>query len=94
MLIIILIKAVPLHNIGKIGIPDNILLKPGRLTPEEFEIIKTHSVIGGKIIKSLRLSNEDAYLNHCYDICRHHHERWDGQGYPGWVSRNSYSFIG
>ncbi|SCM81027.1 Response regulator receiver:Metal-dependent phosphohydrolase HD domain protein [uncultured Sporomusa sp.] len=78
----VLIKAVPLHDIGKIGIPDNILLKPGRLTPEEFAVIKTHTVIGSEIIKSLLVSGEDVYLNHCYDICRFHHERWDGNGYP------------
>lgn len=78
----IMIKAVPLHDIGKIGIPDNILLKPGRLSPEEFEVIKSHTVIGSEIIKSLLVSGEDVYLSHCYDICRSHHERWDGSGYP------------
>ena len=78
----IIIKAVPLHDIGKISIPDSILLKPGRLTPEEFEIIKTHAAIGGEIVKSM-LDNDDVqYLTYCYDICRHHHERWDGKGYP------------
>lgn len=78
----IMIKAVPLHDIGKIGIPDNILLKPGRLSPEEFAVIKSHTVIGSEIIKSLLVSGEDVYLSHCYDICRSHHERWDGSGYP------------
>ena len=76
------IKAVPLHDIGKIGIPDHILLKPGKLTPEEFTIIETHTVIGGQVIQSLIEVGEDNYLRHCYDICRHHHERWDGKGYP------------
>ncbi|MCL2817063.1 MAG: response regulator [Clostridiales bacterium] len=78
-----LVKAVPLHDIGKIGIPDNILLKPGKLTPEEFKVIETHTVIGSEVIKSLMsVSSDDDYLGHCYDICRHHHERWDGKGYP------------
>ncbi|MDR1531297.1 MAG: response regulator [Clostridiales bacterium] len=78
-----LVKAVPLHDVGKIGIPDNILLKPGKLTPDEFDVIKTHTTIGGTIIKSLMSNNEeDDYVRHCYDICRSHHERWDGSGYP------------
>jgi len=77
-----IIKAVPLHDIGKIGIPDMVLLKPGRLTPEEFEIIKTHSSIGSNIIDGLLLTDDELYLRHCRDICRHHHERWDGTGYP------------
>jgi putative two-component system response regulator len=78
-----LLKAVPIHDIGKIGVPDNILLKPGRLTPEEFEIIKTHTTIGSDIIDTLLTHDEgDEYLHHCRDICRHHHERFDGKGYP------------
>ena len=79
-----LVKAVPLHDIGKIGIPDNILLKPGKLTPEEFKIIESHTLIGGDVVASLMINNDedDNYLSHCLDICRHHHERWDGTGYP------------
>jgi putative two-component system response regulator len=78
-----IIKAVALHDIGKVGIPDNILLKPGKLTPEEFEEIKKHSVIGSNIIDSITFeSGDNMYLQHCHDICRHHHERWDGKGYP------------
>jgi putative two-component system response regulator len=78
-----MLKAVPIHDIGKIGVPDNILLKPGRLTPEEFEIIKTHTTIGSDIIDTLLTHDEgDEYLLHCRDICRHHHERFDGKGYP------------
>lgn len=79
-----LIKAVSLHDVGKVGIPDKILLKPGRLTEEEFEVIKTHTVIGFNIIETIaENSNDDAmYLRHCRDICRSHHERWDGKGYP------------
>jgi putative two-component system response regulator len=78
----IMVKAVPLHDIGKIGIPDNILLKPGRLTPAEFTIIESHAAIGGEVIQSLIEVGEDDYLKHCYNICRFHHERWDGTGYP------------
>jgi putative two-component system response regulator len=85
-----LLKAVPIHDIGKIGVPDNILLKPGRLTSEEFDIIKTHTTIGSDIIDSLLASAEgddgDKYLLHCRDICRHHHERFDGKGYPDCLS--------
>ena len=78
-----LVKAVPLHDIGKIAIPDNILLKPGKLTPEEFSVIETHTTVGGDVIKSLLVTNQyDDYLRHCHDICLHHHERWNGTGYP------------
>ncbi len=71
-------RAAPLHDVGKIGIPDSILLKPDKLTPEEFEVIKTHSVIGGRILSEshspiLRVATEIAFT---------HHEHWDGTGYP------------
>jgi HD-GYP domain-containing protein (c-di-GMP phosphodiesterase class II) len=65
-----------LHDIGKIGIPDNILLKPGRLTDEEYEIIKKHPVIGSHIIGHFNMWSDEE------KIIRHHHERWDGNGYP------------
>ncbi|MDE6663271.1 MAG: response regulator [Lachnospiraceae bacterium] len=75
-------RASALHDIGKIGIADAILLKPGRLTPEEFEIMKTHTTIGCDILeKSYKDKNSDFYT-YAYNICRHHHERWDGKGYP------------
>jgi len=78
-----IVKAVPLHDVGKISIPDHILLKPGKLTDEEFEIIKTHTTEGAGIIDTLIASGiDDEYTHHCHDICRHHHERWDGTGYP------------
>lgn len=77
-----IIKAVPLHDIGKISIPDNILLKPGPLTKDEFDIIKTHTSIGSEIIKSMIEEDETHYLTYCYNICRYHHERWDSLGYP------------
>jgi len=79
-----LVKASALHDIGKIGIADSILLKPGSLTPDEFDIIKTHTTIGKKIIESVSidLPDHDMYLKYAGDICLNHHERWDGNGYP------------
>jgi putative two-component system response regulator len=78
----IIVKSTALHDVGKIGIPDAVLLKPGRLTSEEFEIIKTHTTIGKKIIDSFLQEKESLYFNHCRDICYCHHERFDGKGYP------------
>lgn len=72
-----------MHDIGKIAIPDNILLKPGRLTKEEFEIMKTHSLKGSEIIKMVSEGQDDElFYKYCYAIARHHHERYDGSGYP------------
>lgn len=80
--LIAMIKASALHDIGKIGIPDNILLKPGKLTPSEFKIIERHTLIGSDIFKFMLEHNDDEYFRYCYDICRSHHENWDGTGYP------------
>jgi len=79
-----LIKASALHDIGKIGIPDGILLKPGKLNDEEFNMIKTHTTVGSHIIDSIseNLPDNDMYLRYAKDICHYHHERWDGRGYP------------
>ena len=71
-----------LHDVGKIAIPDRILLKPGRFVPEEYEIMKTHTTRGREIIGELGDVNTSLYLKHCEDICYGHHERWDGKGYP------------
>ncbi|MDO4483826.1 MAG: response regulator [Clostridia bacterium] len=71
-----------LHDVGKIAIPDNILLKPGRLTPEEFEIMKTHSEEGYKLLKQFDYIWNDEYGAYCRNISRWHHERYDGRGYP------------
>lgn len=71
-----------LHDIGKIGIPDGILNKPGKLTPEEFEEVKRHSVIGAEILNDLPIYQEDPLVKAAREICRWHHERWDGRGYP------------
>ncbi len=71
-----------LHDIGKINIPETILNKPGRLTPEEFEVMKTHTTIGADILKELPVKQEVPLLQTAYQICRWHHERYNGKGYP------------
>lgn len=84
----LLFKSAPLHDIGKIGIPDNILLKPGKLTPEEFEIMKTHSRLGRDSIEDAerRLGMQVAFLTLAKEIAYSHQEKWDGSGYPeGWA---------
>ena len=73
--------AAVMHDVGKIAIPDGILNKPGRLTAEEFEIMKTHTIRGCELLDSVPRSVRTVY-KYAYDICRHHHERWDGRGYP------------
>jgi len=78
----IIVKSMALHDVGKIAIPDRILLKPGRLDPEEYEIMKTHTSRGREIIGELGDIKSSLYLKHCEDICFSHHERWDGKGYP------------
>lgn len=70
------------HDIGKIAIPDAILLKPEKLTEQEFEIMKTHTTKGSEIICNFNAIDVNNYLGYCQDICRHHHEKWDGKGYP------------
>ena len=71
-----------LHDIGKIGIDDKILNKPCKLTPEEFEVIKTHSLLGAEMLHDLDNFGEQPLLQTAYEIARWHHERWDGRGYP------------
>jgi HD-GYP domain-containing protein (c-di-GMP phosphodiesterase class II) len=70
--------AAPMHDIGKIGIPDHILRKPSKLTADEFEIMKMHALIGGKILEN----SETSLVQMAHDIALYHHERWDGSGYP------------
>ncbi len=78
-----------LHDIGKVGIQDAILLKPGKLTPEEFEIIKSHPVIGGDALSSIESSSQvRSFLTLGRDIAYYHHERWDGSGYPTGLKGN------
>jgi len=71
-----------LHDIGKIAVDENILNKPGRLTPEEFEVIKTHSSIGADMLRNLPAYEQEPLVQRAYEICRWHHERYDGRGYP------------
>ena len=71
-----------LHDVGKISISDGILNKPGRLTQEEFETMKLHTVKGAEILQRIPNIMDEGVYKYSYDICRHHHERWDGRGYP------------
>lgn len=75
-------SASALHDVGKIAIPDHILLKPGKLTAEEFDIMKTHTTRGSELLNNIKDAWDDTYGKYCYEICRHHHERFDGRGYP------------
>ena len=77
-----IVTASALHDIGKIGIDDKILNKPGKLTKEEFEVIKTHSAIGASMLDSLEYYKNEPLVRIAHDICRWHHERYDGKGYP------------
>ena len=84
-----LYRSSPLHDIGKVGIPDAILLKPGRLSDEEFEIMKRHAVIGADTLdEAAGHTGAGGFLVMAADIARYHHERWDGSGYPGGLSRH------
>ncbi len=71
-----------LHDIGKISVPEEILNKPGRFTPEEFEIMKSHTVEGANMLAAIPFRKNETLIKIGYDICRHHHERYDGKGYP------------
>lgn len=75
-------SASALHDVGKVSIPDSILLKPGKLTPEEFSVMKTHCEEGVRLISKQANFWSERYLELGVDICRSHHEKWDGQGYP------------
>lgn len=102
------VKAAPLHDLGKVGIPDAILLKPGRLTPEEFEIMKTHAAIGADAISqamrdALAAADDNmaaqahgafAFLQVAREIAVSHHEKWDGSGYPAGLAGDSIPAAG
>ena len=75
-------EASALHDIGKIGIDEKILNKPGKLTNEEFEIMKSHTLIGASIIEQMDIYKDEPFVKYIYQICRWHHEKWDGRGYP------------
>lgn len=80
---IAIIKAAPMHDLGKISIDNSILCKPGKLTDEEFTIMKTHAEKSGEIVKIILQGVEEPhFVNIAYNLARHHHERWDGRGYP------------
>ena len=83
-------NAAPLHDVGKVGVPDGILLKPGRLTDDEWEIMKTHSEIGAETLREVRRKYvSNAFVNMGIEIARFHHEKWDGSGYPEGRSREA-----
>lgn len=83
-----LVMAAPMHDIGKIAIPDAILQKPGKLTDEEYAVMKTHSEKGGEIIEeTFQNMGDDTYSKIAYQVARYHHEKWNGRGYPEGLSR-------
>lgn len=77
----LIVNASALHDLGKIAIPDHILLKPGKLTEDEFEEMKKHTIYGCELLEKFKQEDSEFY-QYCYDICRYHHERCDGKGYP------------
>ena len=86
----ILLQTAPMHDIGKIGIPDSILLKPGRLTPEEWEVMKQHPVMGADIVGQ----HDDDLLKTARTIALTHHEKWDGTGYPQGLKGDDIPLVG
>lgn len=91
----LLYKSAPLHDIGKVGVPDNILLKPGKLTAEEFEEMKKHAAYGRDVIASQEKKlGEGSFLSQAKEIAGSHHEKWDGTGYPHGLSGNDIPVLG
>jgi len=88
-LVMDIVNASPLHDIGKVAIPDSILHKPGKLTREEFELIKPHAAVGGKLLWGLYEKNGSNFLKLAYEVAIGHHERWDGTGYPSGLSAHN-----
>ena len=81
-------KASAIHDIGKAKISPNILFKAGKLTNEEFDIMRTHTVKGAEVLEEFGLDNSHPFYKHAFDICKYHHERWDGKGYPFHLENN------
>jgi putative two-component system response regulator len=92
----LLYKSAPLHDIGKVGIPDRILLKPGKLSPEEFEVMKTHTTLGRNSILAAErlLDSPTTFLHVAREIAWTHHERWDGTGYPQGLAQDAIPLAG
>lgn len=86
----LILNASPMHDIGKIGIPDDILLKPGRFEPHEWEVMKTHATIGGKLLEG----DDSDLLSMAREIALTHHEKWDGSGYPNGLSGENIPVAG
>lgn len=86
----LLLNASPMHDIGKIGIPDSILLKPGKLDPDEWEIMKTHTIIGANILSG----GDSELLSMAREIALSHHEKWDGSGYPTGLRGDAIPLVG
>ncbi|MBD5160437.1 MAG: response regulator [Oscillibacter sp.] len=80
-----------MHDVGKINVPDAVLTKPGKLTPEEYEVMKTHTIMGEAILQSIPQMRDNGIYEYACDIARHHHERWDGRGYPDGLSGDEIS---
>ena len=90
-----LVHAGPLHDIGKVGISDAILLKPGKLTADEFEMMKTHTTVGAQTLEAVQRGNPaNAFIGMGIEIARSHHERWDGGGYPQGIAGDSIPISG
>jgi putative two-component system response regulator len=83
-----IVSASALHDIGKIAIPDNILNKPGKLTNEEYEYMKSHTLRGCEILNNIKGAWDQEYNKYSYEICRYHHERYDGRGYPDGLKKD------
>lgn len=94
----LLYKSAPLHDIGKVGVPDSVLLKPGKLTDEEFEIMKTHTDLGKETIIRAEKAMENSRISEFLRLARHiahtHHEKWDGSGYPQGLCGDDIPFAG
>jgi len=90
-----LTKSAPLHDIGKVAIPDHILLKPGKLTEEEFEVIKTHSAHGrDALLQAQKFLGDSNFLDIASDVAGAHHEKWDGTGYPDGLKGEAIPLVG